>query len=516
MIAERIGPGTTARSSSGQVRAGANAALIFGSQVFAKILSVGVLAILARYLSKAEVGQYAYAIGVAGLLAVFVDLGLDVVVTTMVAEGRYDSLALVGRVVAAKALGFIAACGVLAAVMLHPSFPVQARVVTAVLVAVVVFEMTDRAFGAYFLGRQDARYVAASIAMTALTRLIVCWTLLMLGSRVLGVAVGHLAASVLVLAVMVATWIRPRHAAVAQTSYSGVVGQAFRPAALSAAVPTITSLIARGSPYLLSAIAVAALNRMDVILLGMLRGDVDVGRYVAAARFLDAFVLLSTASGGALLPLLITLASRRDELLSVLRDGLRLLLLCGLPVVFVIVALRQELVGFLFGRAYLESAHYFRGLAPAFALSLVTGVLPSGLIALGRPRLLVLSTTAGVITSVVANLMLTSTFGPVGAAASRSLGEAAVAVVLTMSLAWLAGPGWLVTLFARVGVATAGAAMSFGLAQSQLGSVGVAAVSVLTFLGLGRLLGFARLSDVRVAGSLMRLKRAVLNGHGMP
>jgi len=201
-----------------------------------------------------------------------------------------------------------------------------------------------------------------------------------------------------------------------------------------AAFALLRRAAAPGATSLLRAIILT----FDVVLLGLLGRQADVGAYTAAYRV--TFLVLGI--GVALTTSLWPAAARAQTpaaLGQVITRALELLAAIGLPLVVGGIVLADPLMSLLFGREFAVGGPMLRWLLLSVGLALAHGAYSVALLASGATRreLGIMATAAAV--NVLCNLVLIPTYGARGAAVVTALSEG---VALTLCV--LAGrrAGW--------------------------------------------------------------------------
>jgi O-antigen/teichoic acid export membrane protein len=175
------------------------------------------------------------------------------------------------------------------------------------------------------------------------------------------------------------------------------------------------------------------LVRVDVIMLRMLRGSVDVGLYSAPVRLVETANLLPILLMTSVYPLMAaahpTDPARRDVLF---RGSLRLLIAVLTPIAAIEILFARPLLGFLFGVEYLPSSGALPPLALAEFLIFTDVVVTYRFVAARQERWNLLFVLLAALVNIGANLMLIPTHGIAGAAVATLL---AYAVRLLAALA---------------------------------------------------------------------------------
>ncbi len=207
------------------------------------------------------------------------------------------------------------------------------------------------------------------------------------------------------------------------------------------------------SPWLLaSGIAEILYLKVDILLLGQLRGAADTGIYAVAARLSEVWYTIPVVLAATLFPALWARRAEPARYQQALQSSLDLLVTIALAIALLTQWLAAPLVELLFGSAYAAAApvltlHIWAGIF-VFMRALVS----RWLIAEDLIRFSLVTHLAGAVVNIAANLWLIPTQGPMGAAVATLLGYATAswfALFLspkTRPMAWMMGRALLLPL----------------------------------------------------------------------
>jgi len=176
-----------------------------------------------------------------------------------------------------------------------------------------------------------------------------------------------------------------------------------------------------GSPIALRALRLV-LFAFDVILLGFVRSEREVGLYTAPYRICFLLLAIGTAIGASYLPVISRAAVAGAERVS--RVGERALHLCvalAAPVAVGAMIVAEPLVGTLFGAEYLEGVTAFRIVLAGASVAFLFGILHNVLVACDRLRYEVGITAVAAALNIGLNVALVPGYGIVGAAVASTI-----------------------------------------------------------------------------------------------
>lgn len=401
--------GTPARTS----------AVIAGAEIVGKLATLVGLLVAARVLTRAEFGAYGYAMSFALLVATLPALGFNAVLVRQASRDHGSLPArlaenLVWRI--ALGLPILVTAGVLGALG-RPS--PQAAWALVLLLFGVALDLHDSAWrqAAAALQRQVAVYVAL-VAQRIVTAVIGVAALL-LGFGLIGFAAAFAVGSV-VGSIMTVTVCRR------------VLGIAPDLRGLDRA-----ELRRAGRQSLVigaHAIAAMALFRLDVVLLGLLRGDDEVAVYTVAYRLVETVTFLAWAVARTVYPVMTADPTPR-RVGPALDEAVGLVAVPYVGFAVVALVLPNQVLGLLFGSTYATLAApvlMSLALAPlAFGWAFLLG---RALTALRLERFTLLASVIALTANVGLNVALMPRYGAIAAAATTSVAYALQLLVLRFVL----------------------------------------------------------------------------------
>ncbi len=203
------------------------------------------------------------------------------------------------------------------------------------------------------------------------------------------------------------------------------------------------SALVASAPYYVLGVAQTIYARVDVSILSFLANDTEVGWYGAASTIAGMSMLLSPLIAWVILPLLQRAAARSpEELATVSRRGLELVLVVAFPVTLAFFVSAPIIVPLAFGAAYEVASHALRILAPTFVLTYAAIVCGLLLVRMDRGWAATGISIASMILAPILNLLIVPVFqrafGPggagMGAATCLSLTELFAAAALMIAV----------------------------------------------------------------------------------
>jgi O-antigen/teichoic acid export membrane protein len=395
------------------LRVSKNALARFLAQVLARLLSLALVALVARYEPAEALGSYVLVLTLVGFAGAASDLGLNIFLTRETARqtDHQRQYALLGTVLPLKlglsTIGF-AALLLIAAVVAFPEATIQLLPVGGLLLVPEAVTGTVRAF---INGRQRME-VSGLIDVTM---------------RFLAVAASFLAllAGFGVKAVLLCTL----GATLTGIVLYGAVLWRWRATPDWRWAPDAwRACLAESYPFALTSVAAMVYSRLDLVLLGLWQDELAVGWYGAAYKLWEAIGLLPASLLEAMFPEMSRLASTREgkqRLRGLYRTASWAMLGGGLLLAAAGLLASGLLIPLIYGGtgSYTPAVLPFRLLVcavPAMFLYLLGGHL---LYAMGRQRRVTVAMLVVGLVNVVLNLIVIPRWSYLGAAAVALFSE---------------------------------------------------------------------------------------------
>jgi len=389
------------------------------AQVVGGLVTVGWLAIAAHELTKNQIGDLTYIVTLGGLVGLGTDLGVPLALAKVSCDNEsLDRGAVYAAVARRLTAGWLAA---ILLIVVWSSGKHSAHWWLAVIygVSVIVTTVTSSALAALrgrAIGIVEAGYqLASQVALAGLALLA-----LQLGAGLYGVIIAYVAVDAIgaIAVPIVAGGYLKVEDTIAPEERSAL--------ALRATLPLVTAEIL-GNAY----------ERIDIALLGVLKGTAAVASYVVAYKLYDTVLLPAKAIAASAIA-----AAGRDILTNgraVAKDLIRRTLMITVPLVIIVAIAAQTVLSAVFGKSYGRDAVTLV-LLLASALPGAVLVVITPIVLLARRRLVVRWTAIGLVANIVANLALVPLFGIRGAAISFLLTETGLCAVFWLSLPKAAVP----------------------------------------------------------------------------
>lgn len=171
---------------------------------------------------------------------------------------------------------------------------------------------------------------------------------------------------------------------------------------------------------------------LDTVMLGFMKGDVEVGYYTVAIKIKTLLTSVVTALGAVLLPRLSYYvgSGQKDKFYQLIKKTINFVVAMSLPLTIYFILMANESILFLSGSGYEPAVAAMQIILPTIlliGLSNVTGI--QVLTPLGMERYVLISVIVGAMVDLILNTLFIPGYGSAGAAFGTLMAELAVLIV---------------------------------------------------------------------------------------
>jgi O-antigen/teichoic acid export membrane protein len=387
-----------------------NTVASFGISALTRIVSFGVVLVIARYLSIETFGAYVLAVSVAEVLRGVTDFGLDQTLVRGVARRSANEVAVASAVL----IKVISGCITITAIAVVGRLAMDGTTTAFVELAYAASTLASisRTLTAPVQADLKTLLVFPAISAGVICRLAAVGAAILAGMGLRGL----LATSVIAEAIALG---------ITYTTVSRV-----RPAHLVRGVGQLWPLFREAAP--LGALSILALLyfRIDTILLSILAGQSAVGEYGAVYRTSEALLMVATAVASTALPRLSAEFTRgRAAATGVYRRYLTISTAITASAAGVAMLAPGLVMSLLYGDKYSETGPFFAIMLVSAVVMAINVLQTSALIALDGQWLIARVAAFNLAVNVGLNILLIPTFGVLGACISTLLTEVINSIV---------------------------------------------------------------------------------------
>jgi O-antigen/teichoic acid export membrane protein len=380
------------------------------------------LIVASRTLGEVDYGKFSFALGLGTIFETLMDFGLHQVAIRAVARDRSSALRIFRNSLGLKVVWAIGALVMLAISATVLRNETDVRIACYLIGGSLVLRSYMLTVRGVLMGLErfgwDAVVVITDRLLLLLAGAAALWLGLWLGTGLQGLAMAFVVSRAVALVL----------AAVLASRQIGPVG-------ISVDREVWKELQWTAVPLGLFLVVINLYSRIDIVMLGVWRTDVETGLYQNAYSVYEGLTYLPSVLAAVLSPRLSNLfvTNRRKHHLLAL-GGVGLSAGLALLVGAITFAFAGPLVVLLFGARFAESAGPLRILSAGLSLVYAIWILHAVAISMNREKLLLLTGVVGLVAKVALNAWLLPAHGPSGAAVAVIAGEAVSAAVLVHGL----------------------------------------------------------------------------------
>jgi len=155
--------------------------------------------------------------------------------------------------------------------------------------------------------------------------------------------------------------------------------------------------------------------RVDIFLLQVLLGDESVGIYTAAMRLVEGTIVLGSAYQAAIFPTLVKQLANQKTFSTLFKEAIKHLFLGALLIIIPGMLLSQWLIELLYGNTFTQSSEILMSLLPAILLVYQTTLLGSVVIAISKQSHYMLILALALLINIIIDYIAILSFGTMGA-----------------------------------------------------------------------------------------------------
>lgn len=395
-----------------------NTVWIGASTIVMKVLRAAILIYAARLLGTEGYGVFSYAMSLAGIAAMFSDMGLSSLLTRELIQKKEGSKQYLSTSIAVKIifiLFVILLIGVIGPLVVQ--FP-EAKTIMPVLAFSIGFESLRNFF--YSISRaQNRMQTEAGIGFA--TEL-VCTVL------VLGVFFKTPSAYTLALAYMIGNaW----GLLITSVTLRRHIGFFWRYVKNDHIIPLMKATI----PFAVMGIFGILMTNIDAVILGFFGNKEILGLYGAAQRPISVLYIIPGFLNVTLLPIMSRFAvdEKGDRLATITKKSLLISFGVALPIVLGGAIVAKPFINAAFGFSYVGAALTLQILLFSLLFSFPASIISDVLLAQDNKRTLVRASIAGALVNVVLDFIFIPQWGIAGSAIATVLAQCTAFFVLSFS-----------------------------------------------------------------------------------
>ncbi len=356
----------------------------------------------ARVLGTAGYGVFSYALALAGFFTFLLDPGVNAIVMREIPKAASEENRL--RVLATTFVMKIVliAGAVLIVFFVAPFFSTLpgAIALLPIVAFIIAFDTLRDFFSSFIRASEKMEWEAGIFLFTNLAIVIAGFFFLMHAQTPFALGLGYSIGTVLgaIAAVIV---LRKRLAHIFSYFSAGLI----RP------------IVASAWPFAVTGALGILLTNMDVLIISWMRSASEVGIYSAAIRIIQVLYLIPAILQISALPILARLANKDNaRFRAALERAVGLIFLVSIPLAIGGVILGMQIMGFVFGAAYIPGSLAFKILMITMIVDFPAGIISSAIFAYDHQKSLIIASLIGGVMNVIFDILLIPSFGMAGSA----------------------------------------------------------------------------------------------------
>jgi len=472
-------------------RVAKNVAALFTAHFVVAFLLLALSVVIARTLGDVAFGKYSFVVALTAIFAIFSDLGYNTLMVRDVARDPAQAGRYLKNIVGIRLVLSLIIFAVIVIIINVTGYHADMKNLIYVFAIYTLILSISDVFKMVFRASERMQYESAITIISNIVRVVLGVLVLLWGYGLMGIALVFLFYSLLDLLlsflVCKTRFVRP--------------GVALDPGFWKG---TVTVALPMGLVTILSLVYA----RTDTIMLAIMDGVAVVGWYNAAYNLVLGFTPIPHLFMNAILPLMSRLyVSSKDSLVRGYEKAFTYLLISGLPIAMGMSLLADEIILFLYGEQFANSAIALEILA--WDVLLIFICLPLGfmLVAINRQNRMAVIVGGCALLNIVLNLILIPGFSYIGAAIATLITETVLFLAYFYVISKYLYKLPLHRIVMRPLIATAVTALFIQLCSGLNLIVIIVSATVLYLVVLYRIGGFDK--DDR------RLLSALISGKGM-
>lgn len=388
-----------------------------GLSAASNVLLVVLVVLAARVLGDRAFGQFSFALAIASIFEMLVDLGLNTLIARNVARDHRLASRYLPNILTWKMLLSVAAMGLLAITVRLLRQGPEATTAAYILGIGIVLRSFMATSHAFFQSHERFDLVLLTTYVERVSVFILALSALFLVGGLIPFCLVFTLARIPV--IMLSYRLLARHV----TSVR-----------LDADVGLIRSMQRDALPFASYTLIAVLYVSIGTVILSAVRTPEEVGWYNAGYKIYEGLTMFPAFVVAAALPRLSRLfVTDRDRHRDLAVRLVRYLFMASFPIAIGVGYLSPSIVRLLFGADYLPAALPLHILLVAIVLMFANVMLNTILISANQQSVAVRVAAAGLAVMTCSNLLLVSRFGVVGAAASVAVSETSVLVMLFLA-----------------------------------------------------------------------------------
>lgn len=362
---------------------------------------------VAREFGSSAFGKFSFALAFTSIFAIIIDFGIGQLAIRDISRDQKQTKRYLGNVLFIKIILSIIYFGLIVCVINAIQYPMDTKLLVYIFGIYAIFSSLKGTFISIFNAFEKMEY---NLIVTVIDKaVIVLFGLFLIysGYDIIHVSSVYIIATILslVLSFVITT--------------KKIVVTEFK-----VDLHFCKYLIKTAIPFGIFAIFLTLNNRVDSVMLSIIKGDSDVGLYNAAYTLITALYIIPSSFISALFPLFSRLSSNSTiSLTKVYEKACKFLMILAIPIVIGTIILADKIIILLYGETYASSIVPLQILVISIIPVFMHNVLGTLILALNKEKNAVPMWAICATINIVLNLIFIPKYGPIGASFTTLVSE---------------------------------------------------------------------------------------------
>lgn len=376
-----------------------NTSVLALGQIISYVLGFFYIAYIVRYLGAEGFGILSFALALSAIVKIFIDFGLDSLAVREISRNRSLGKKYLGNIFAVKLILSVICILFIVLIINFSNYSVIKNKVLFFIFLSVIISSFSSTFNSLFSAYEKMEYLSVGAILNSALMLVVAFSVTSRGYDVVMLSVLTCVVSLinLLYTSTISVW-------------------KFVIPSLNVDFKFIRSLTKNAWPFFLSAVVDIIAFKIDVVMLSFMKGDVAVGYYSAAYKFLEVLMFIPSAFVGSLFPIFSNFyISSRESLELLYERSFKYLSIVGLPIAVGTTLLAEKIIFFVYKEGFSESVLALRVLIWTIPLIFTTFLLGTVIASINKQPIALKINILCMLLNIGLNLILIPGYGLIGA-----------------------------------------------------------------------------------------------------
>lgn len=382
-----------------------NTSVLALGQIISYILGFFYIVYIVRYLGAERFGILSFALALSAIVKICIDFGLDSLAVREISRNRSSGRKYLGNIFAVKLiLSVICILFIVLLISFSNYSIIKSKVIFFIFLSVIIGSFSST-FNSLFSAYEKMEYMSIGTILNSALMLIVAFSVISGGYDVVMLSLLTCIVSLinLLYAFTICVW-------------------KFVIPSLNIDFNFIHSLTKDAWPFFLSAVVDIIAFKIDVVMLSSMKGDLAVGYYSAAYKFLEVLMFIPSAFVGSLFPVFSNFYfSSRESLELLYEKSFKYLSIVGLPIAVGTTLLAEKIIIFVYKEGFSESILALRVLIWTVPLIFLTYLLGTVIASINKQPIALKINIFSMLLNIGLNLILIPKYSLIGASVATVL-----------------------------------------------------------------------------------------------